>query len=240
MVPTRIGNKKQTKFNDAFEDVSGVVRNAKAVGTMKERIEELCDVHVDRFWIGKTSSGRAGMRNRWNTKYAALGMQHAAIVYQTSSEDKALELEDTELGRRIAPLQAQRDEVDGYLQLAHVQPSLVPADMPADAPPTILLAAQRRLAIAGIGSARLGAGSILPSDVAEMVAFHVRGFDHVAEAAKVEEHGEEAAAARLQFRPPLPAAGQKPEATGFQLEDHRSRPTTACTGCTQSTRAGRC
>ena len=79
--------------------------------------------------------------------------------------------------------------------------------MPADAPPTTLLAAQRRLAMAGIGSARLGAGSILLSDIAEMVAHHVRGFDHEAEAAKVEEHGEKAAAAWLQFRPAaLPAA----------------------------------
>ena len=60
---------------------------------------------------------------------------------------------------------------------------------------------------------------MLSSDIAEMVAHHVRGFDHVAEAVKVEEHGAEAAAARLQFRPrTLPAAGEKPEATGFLLE----------------------
>ena len=62
---------------------------------------------------------------------------------------------------------------------------------------------------------------MLSSDIAEMVAFHVRGFDHEAEAAKVEEHGEKAAAARRQFRPAaLPAAGEKPEATGLLLEGH--------------------
>ena len=53
-----------------------------------------------------------------------------------------------------------------------------------------------------------------------MVAHHVRGFDHDAEAAKIVEHGAEAAAARLQFRPPLPAAGERPQPTGFLLEGH--------------------
>eukprot|EP01045_Picozoa_sp_COSAG04_P016189 COSAG04_NODE_1333_length_7187_cov_15.018764_2_plen_213_part_00 len=75
--------------------------------------------------------------------------------------------------------------------------------------------------MAGLGSSRLGAGSMLSSDIAEMVAFHVRGFDHLGEQAKVAKHGEDAAAARLQFRPPtLPPAGQKPEATGILLEGH--------------------
>eukprot|EP01045_Picozoa_sp_COSAG04_P039527 COSAG04_NODE_11128_length_729_cov_0.696825_1_plen_223_part_01 len=143
-----------------------------------------------------------------------------------AAERAALAREREELTNRVAPLQAQHDEVDGYLQLASCRsprpcPPACPPGLPADAPPTTLLAAQRRLAVAGIGSARLGAGSILPSDIAEMVAHHVRGFDHFAEAAKVEEHGEGAAAARLQFRPAaLPAAGQKPEATGFLLESH--------------------
>ena len=127
--------------------------------------------------------------------------------------------EEDEIDLRHAEERAALER-DGYLRLVQAEPSPEPANLPADAPPTILLAAQRRLAIAELGSARLGAGSILLSDVAEMVAFHIRGFDHGAEAAKVEEHGEQAAAARLQFRPPLPAAGEKPEATGFLLEGH--------------------
>ena len=84
-------------------------------------------------------------------RYAA---ERAALERRYAEERAVLEREDTELGRRIAPLQAQRDEVDGYLQLVHAQPSPRPADLPADTPPTILLAAQRRLAVAGIGSAR--------------------------------------------------------------------------------------
>ena len=82
-------------FNDAFEDIAGVVRNQHEVDEMVARIEQLCSPGTDRFWIGKTSSGRMGMRARWNTKYRDLGMRHAAIVYQTSSQRLALELETT-------------------------------------------------------------------------------------------------------------------------------------------------
>eukprot|EP01045_Picozoa_sp_COSAG04_P035313 COSAG04_NODE_8096_length_1024_cov_0.887568_1_plen_189_part_01 len=118
----------------------------------------------------------------------------------------------------------------GYLQLVNATPSPGAEEVPwkglfgpvADPEPvTTLQAAQQRLAVAGICSARLGAATILLSDIAEMVAFHIRGFDHEAEQAKVADHGERAARARLQFRPrQLPAAGEKPEATGFLLEGH--------------------
>ena len=65
----------------------------------------------------------------------------------------------------------------------------------------------------------------LSSDIAEMVAFHIRGFDHHAEAEKFEEFGSEAAEARQQFRPAvLPPLGVKPEVTGFLLEGHHKDP----------------
>ena len=58
--------------------------------------------------------------------------------------------------------------------------------MPAGEPLSLLEAAQQRLAFAGLCSARLGGEALLHvSDVAEMVAFHIRGFDHAAELAKV-------------------------------------------------------
>ena len=88
-------------------------------------------------------------------------------------------------------------------------------------PPTLLRVAQQRLAIAGLGSARLGAASALSSDLAGLVAFYMRGFDHDAEGEKLKTYGTYSRPARLQFRPAvLPAAGQVPEATGFLLQGH--------------------
>ena len=143
-------------------------------------------------------------------------------------ELKAAEAElhrrQAELQRQIAPLQREREAVSGYLQLlgpsySWSQPSYPEwaADIDFPSEPSILYAAQQRLAIAGIGSSRLGAACTLSSDIAEMVAFHIRGFDHEAEMERLEEDGVHAA--RAQFRPQtLPAAGEKPEATGFLIE----------------------
>ena len=98
----------------------------------------------------------------------------------------------------------------GYLQLVNATPSPGAEAAPwkglfgplADPEPvTTLQAAQQRLAVAGICSARLGAATILLSDIAEMVAHHVRGFDHFAESERIEQFGDDAEAARWQFRP---------------------------------------
>ena len=74
-----------------------------------------------------------------------------------------------QLQRQIAPLQREREAVSGYLQLlgpAHSrwsQPSYPEwaADIDFPSEPSILYAAQQRLAIAGIGSSRLGAACTL-------------------------------------------------------------------------------
>ena len=90
-------------------------------------------------------------------------------------------------------------------------------------PPTPILAAQLRLAIAGIGNGRLGAAVPLSTDIVGKIAVQIRGFDQPQERSKLQKFGEAAAGARFQFRPPLPAAGEKPQATGFLLEDHPIR-----------------
>eukprot|EP01045_Picozoa_sp_COSAG04_P037221 COSAG04_NODE_9406_length_867_cov_1.036458_1_plen_194_part_01 len=88
--------------------------------------------------------------------------------------------EQAELDGRIAPLQAQRDRLGGYLQLVarEIWPiyrihGWSPADGDVcDSPLTLLEAARQRLAIAGIGNARLGAASGLSSDIAGVVGRH--------------------------------------------------------------------
>ena len=123
--------------------------------------------------------------------------------------------------RQLAVLRFQRVIIGSYLQLVggDVEWPARRSWVPAGEPLSLLEAAQQRLAFAGLCSARLGSEALLHvSDVAEMVAFHIRGFDHAAELAKVQRFGEQAARARAQFRPPPPAAGQPPQPTGFTLE----------------------
>jgi hypothetical protein len=101
-------------FDDAFyrpgthtPRFGGPIRNGKNVSGMIARIEKLCDVYGDRFWIGKFSNGRAGIRNRWNTKYKheydpgpkskgiwnLMAMRSAAIIFETTSETLAYKAE---------------------------------------------------------------------------------------------------------------------------------------------------
>ena len=47
-----------------------------------------------KFWIGKTSGGEQGCRDRWNQKYMPDGMNRMAIVYESSSQDNALNMEE--------------------------------------------------------------------------------------------------------------------------------------------------
>eukprot|EP01045_Picozoa_sp_COSAG04_P035655 COSAG04_NODE_8327_length_990_cov_0.978676_1_plen_173_part_10 len=74
-------------------------------------------------------------------KRAALTRELAQFKRQHAEEQRQLE-------RQIAPLRNELDEVGGYLELVAERPSPVPAWLPADAPPSALLAAQRRLAMA--------------------------------------------------------------------------------------------
>ena len=120
------------------------------------------------------------------------------------------------VARPIAPLQTERDEVGGYLRRGAERPSRVPAWLPPDAPPTALLAAQRRLAMASLGSARLGAAAALPSDGVGLVAPHVRGFDLTAETRKA-RFGALAFSARAQFRQ---LSGMREAVVGMLIEGH--------------------
>ena len=47
-----------------------------------------------KFWIGKTSGGEQGCRERWSQKYKPDGMNRMAIVYESSSQDSALNMEE--------------------------------------------------------------------------------------------------------------------------------------------------
>ena len=47
-----------------------------------------------KFWIGKTSGGEQGCRERWSQKYKPDGMNRMAIVYESSSQDNALNMEE--------------------------------------------------------------------------------------------------------------------------------------------------
>lgn len=50
------------------------------------------------FWIGVTSGGVEGCRNRWNNKYKFVGMNSIALVYQTSSGDMVRRMEADLIG----------------------------------------------------------------------------------------------------------------------------------------------
>ena len=104
--------------------------------------------------------------------------------------------------------------------------------LPGDAAPKLLRAAQQRLATAGLANPRLAAGqeaTILAEhftkDIADKVALeHILLGDRLAEQAKVTRGGRFAplaAEARQHFRPPPPTLatlGDKRQATGFLIE----------------------
>ena len=56
-----------------------------------------------KFWIGKTSGGEQGCRELWSHKYNLDGMNRMAIVYESSSQDNALNMEE----KMITQFQAQ-------------------------------------------------------------------------------------------------------------------------------------
>ena len=163
---------------------------------------------------------------------------------------KELKKQRSKLNIQMAPLRSERQGIAGVLRLLADKPEMRPENLEAmyedeedetlreyyewDGPRVMAVstlgAAHQRLAIAAVCHARLASTAAaesqhrieLSSDIAEMVAYHIRGFDHVAEAKKFEEFGSEAAEARQQFRPAvLPRPGGKPEVTGFLLEGHR-------------------
>ena len=47
-----------------------------------------------KFWIGKTSGGEQGCRDRWSQKYKSDGMNRMVVVYESSSQDNALKMEE--------------------------------------------------------------------------------------------------------------------------------------------------
>lgn len=162
-----------------------------------------------------------------------LASRRDEFEHEVARRRAEFDTEQAALDARIAPLQSELDRVDGYLRLVHALPSPMnfstvwksaPRIHPGRIPATLLRAAQQRLAIAGLATARLGSASALSSDIAGMVAFYIRGFDHDTEQQKIDDYGHGAHRARRQFCPALlPGAGQMPEATGFLLQGHPSR-----------------
>ena len=53
---------------------------------VRQRISALTQ-NYHKMWIGIASNGVSGCRERWNSKYKALGMKKMAAVYETSSDD---------------------------------------------------------------------------------------------------------------------------------------------------------
>ena len=85
-----------TDFDDAFDDehepVTGGYKQVQP-----DVIEDINNLTRDRrgkFWIGKTSGGEEGCKGRWNNKYKADEMNKMAIVYESSSQDNACDLEE--------------------------------------------------------------------------------------------------------------------------------------------------
>lgn len=60
--------------------------------------------NYNSMWIGITSNGEKGLRQRWNDKYKGLGMTQIAAVYETSSEEfrRKMEKELTEFYKEHA------------------------------------------------------------------------------------------------------------------------------------------
>eukprot|EP01045_Picozoa_sp_COSAG04_P041769 COSAG04_NODE_12863_length_631_cov_1.144737_1_plen_120_part_10 len=87
---------------------------------------------------GELERKRDDLEREFAERRAALDRERAAAERRHAEEQR-------QLARQIAPLQAQRDTRGGYLQLVAERPSPIPAWLPADAPPSALLAAQRRL-----------------------------------------------------------------------------------------------
>eukprot|EP01040_Poterioochromonas_malhamensis_P009280 gene9280-10072_t len=75
-------------FDDAYrydiEPSSGGWR--EATEQVKRKVSALTRGYHS-MWIGITSGGVDGVRERWNNKYKRLGMAHVAAVYETSSDN---------------------------------------------------------------------------------------------------------------------------------------------------------
>ena len=56
-------------------------------------IKRLTKHRRGKFWIGKTSGGEEGCRNRWNAKYRSDKMNKMTIVYESSSQNFASDME---------------------------------------------------------------------------------------------------------------------------------------------------
>lgn len=82
-----------TDFDDAFDD-SHVPRTGGCQSDVIDDINELTEDRSEGFWIGKTSGGDQGCRERWSQKYKPDEMNKMAIVYESDSQESALDLEE--------------------------------------------------------------------------------------------------------------------------------------------------
>ena len=84
-----------TDFDDAFDkrhdpQTGGYI---KAQPDVIKDIKRLTIYRKGKFWIGKTSGGKKGCRDRWNGKYKSDKMNKMAIVYKSSSQDFVSDME---------------------------------------------------------------------------------------------------------------------------------------------------
>ena len=88
-------DEEETNFHKAFlrrsKPLTGGWKNISYKVT--KRIKGLTKHRKGKFWIGKTSGGRDGCKTRWG-KYKSDGMNRMAMVYQSESEDFALNMEE--------------------------------------------------------------------------------------------------------------------------------------------------
>ena len=84
-----------TDFDDAFDkrhdpQTGGYI---KAQPDVIKDIKRLTIYRKGKFWIGKTSGGEERCRKRWSAKYKSDKMNKMAIVYESSSQDFASDME---------------------------------------------------------------------------------------------------------------------------------------------------
>ena len=79
-----------TDFDDAF-DGGHDPQTGGYIGAQPDVLDDIEQLTQDRrgkFWIGKTSGGEEGCRDRWNGKYRSDKMNKMTIVYESRTSQK--------------------------------------------------------------------------------------------------------------------------------------------------------
>lgn len=80
-------------FHNMIEEITGGYNDVFV--KVKKKINNILYYYrPSEFWVGITSDGINGSRNRWNNKYKDLNMNHFAHIYSSSSNNFTKNLED--------------------------------------------------------------------------------------------------------------------------------------------------